>query len=457
MEVQVFLLLMLSFWAFLPECWLGILTVLSLFPLSLIQRQGLLSMFTLSIIGNFLWWDSNLSPWSTASSWALGLRGLVLGLTLILLIGALQDSPERWTLIGLSGWTSALMCLSTDLMTFFVFMEIQTLCLFVLIAYKTFSTLSTEAAIKYFVLGAFVSGLFLFGLALLYQTRGHLTFNGGEGELLNFSIFPWLLIATALLFKMAVAPFHQWAPDVYEGSPWITLLVLSSLPKLGIFSVLAQLPIPKLLLWSVGLFSLLWGAWGAFNQSKLRRLLAYSAIGHAGFIMLSLSLGSLIGYQMALLYLTFYILTFLTLVWVLETTPNLSPYWGFWAGLKSSFPFQTYVLAILLFSMAGIPPLMGFLTKWGVLTALVEANQGMTALIGLIVAAWAVGYYLRLIKQLTFEPHAQWARWYTLLQTRPSSLWVFDGIGLGVFTITTSLIWPFWYLTFFHYWTWCIA
>lgn len=141
-------------------------------------------------------------------------------------------------------------------MTFFVLMEIQTLCLFVLIAYNTYSILSTEAAIKYFVLGAFVSGLFLFGLALLYQTRGHLNFQGNLHETLLGEYFPVLLITGTLFFKMTVAPFHQWAPDVYEGSSWITLLVLSSLPKLGIFSVLTQLALPLGLLWLVGLVSI---------------------------------------------------------------------------------------------------------------------------------------------------------------------------------------------------------
>nr|YP_009257431.1 NADH dehydrogenase subunit 2 [Haliclystus antarcticus]ANH09491.1 NADH dehydrogenase subunit 2 [Haliclystus antarcticus] len=448
---------MVFHWFSLPECWLGVLTALSLFPLSLRQRQLLLSFFAFSILGNLYSLEIISNPWFSAQPWGQGFRGLVLLFTLALLYNNIQSNPERFALIALTGWTSALMCLTTEFMTFFVLMEIQTLCLFVLISYQTYSALSTEAAVKYFVLGAFVSGLFLFGLALFYQTRGHLSFHGGLNHWLVGESFPVLLITGTLFFKMTVAPFHQWAPDVYEGSPWVTLLVLSSLPKLGIFSVLAQLALPLFLLWVAGLISIFWGVWGAFNQSKLKRLLAYSAIGHAGFIIMGLSLGTLMGYQMAGLYLIFYIITFLTLVWVLETLPFLGSHWVYWAGLRSAFPIHTWILVFLLFSMAGIPPLVGFLIKWGILTALVEAQYYITTLVVLLLATWAVGYYLRLIKQLTFEPSSSWTRWFVLLQKKPNSPYSLTLLSLGTFVSITSLVWPFWYIGGLHYLTWCIV
>lgn len=457
MGVQASLLLMIYYWFSLPECWLGVLTALSLFPLSISQRKFLLSIFTFSVLGNLFLMENLFNPWLSSQPWGASFRFLVLILTIALLYNGIHSKPERYALIALTGWTSSLMCLTSEFMTFFVLMEIQTLCLFVLIAYNTYSILSTEAAVKYFVLGAFVSGLFLFGLALLFQTRGHLNFQGNLHGLLLGEFFPVLLITGALFFKMTIAPFHQWAPDVYEGSSWITLLVLSSLPKLGIFSVLTQLALPLSLLWLIGLISIFWGAWGAFNQSKLKRLLAYSAVGHAGFIIISLSLGTLLGYQMAALYLIFYIFTFITLVWTIETLPSLGNHWGYWAGLRCRYPIQTWILVSLLFSMAGIPPLVGFLIKWGVLTALVEAQLALTALVSLLCASWAVGYYLRLIKQLVFEPSSSWTRWYVLLQKQPIVNHSCTLLNLGLFISITSLIWPFWYIGGLHYLTWCIV
>nr|AER54588.1 NADH dehydrogenase subunit 2 [Lucernaria janetae] len=440
-----------------PELWLGFVILLSLFSSPLEGRRWGLLILGLIWLGLAEYLFSH--PWEVAgvTPWNQWFRGWVLILTWVLLWLSQRASAEEFTLIAVVGWTSALMCLSQSYLSFFLWMELQTLSLFVLVSRRTHSLLSTEAGLKYFVMGAFVSGLFLFGISLHFHLWGDLTFHPGLGELDMRPLFPSLLIGSALLFKMAAAPFHQWVPDIYEGANFSTLLVLGTLPKLAVFSVLVQLHLPPVLLWGAGFLSLGVGAIGALNQTKIKRFLAYSTIGHTGFLMLGLSLGSLVGYQWGAMYLLVYSWTLVAFVAALTSLPYHWSHLGYLAGLRLKHPWLAFIMSLLLLSMAGIPPLTGFLVKWGILSTLISQQAPLTALGAFLMATLAVVYYIRVVKIIYFQPAASWVGWLTILQG-PQMTWSAAYIlAFSFYMVVTCLVCPSWLLDSLHWATWCIV
>lgn len=369
---------------------------------------------------------------------------------------------EYTQLILLSTLGMLLLVSSKDLISLYLSIELISLSLYILAGIKRDGQYSTEASIKYFLLGAVSSGLLLFGSALMYWLTGETCFiglsnyiwyaplinNGLNGvisqELTSLTIAA-MFIVVALLFKLAAAPFHMWAPDVYEGSPTIVTAYFAIVPKIATLGILYQLllgPFSSLfyqlepLLIFCAILSIVIGSLGAINQTKIKRLLAYSAIGHMGFMLIGLSTGALNGLFATFVYIAVYMLTtFNTFAFVLSftsSTPSLftlsqslnSPldyqesrsvfnkqntlneetnFISQLAGLSRVNPLLALTFTLGLFSMAGIPPLAGFFSKYLILLSVFNQHLYFLAFVAILFSVVASFYYIRLIKWMYFR------------------------------------------------------
>lgn len=264
-------------------------------------------------------------------------------------------------LILIVAFSSLLLVSSINWLSIYLAIELQTLTLFILAALKRDSSYSTEAGLKYFVLGAVSSGIFLFGCALLYGLTGETSIQG-INSILTADVGK-VLITISLLFKLSAAPFHMWAPDVYDGSPTTITALLAIVPKVGVFSILIQIgPVTNVVLWCA-VFSMIYGAIGALNQTKIKRLLAYSGIAHMGFILFGVAIGSFESIQATLIYLIIYVIMGIcsfSIVLSLNLTKDLIVELS---GLSRKNPVIALTLALTFLSTAGVPPLAGFLSK----------------------------------------------------------------------------------------------
>lgn len=251
-------------------------------------------------------------------------------------------------------------------------MELQTLALFVLVALSSDNAYGAEGGLKYYVLGAVSTGLFLFGCALLYGTTGE---TGVQAvHLLSMALggaLPQTFITAALLFKLAAAPFHMWAPDVYEGAPTIVTALLATVPKAAVFAILVQIGPVMHVVWFCAILSMAYGSLGALNQTRIKRLMAYSGIGHAGFMLFGIGIGSFSSMQASTVYLLVYMVmavcSFAVILALYEPEGARGrprrPLLAGLNGLSTANPVMAGTVALVFFSIAGIPPLMGFLGK----------------------------------------------------------------------------------------------
>lgn len=264
-------------------------------------------------------------------------------------------------LILIVAFSSLLLVSSINWLSIYLAIELQTLTLFILAALKRDSSYSTEAGLKYFVLGAVSSGIFLFGCALLYGLTGETSIQG-INSILTADVGK-VLITISLLFKLSAAPFHMWAPDVYDGSPTTITALLAIVPKVGVFSILIQIgPVTNVVL-LCAVFSMIYGAIGALNQTKIKRLLAYSGIAHMGFILFGVAIGSFESVQATLIYLIIYVIMGIcsfSIILSLKLTKDLIVELS---GLSRKNPVIALTLALTFLSTAGVPPLAGFLSK----------------------------------------------------------------------------------------------
>nr|YP_010127272.1 NADH dehydrogenase subunit 2 [Paraconotrochus antarcticus]QPO84676.1 NADH dehydrogenase subunit 2 [Paraconotrochus antarcticus] len=311
------------------------------------------------------------------------------------------NAPVLNLMVALGG-----LCLISSKNWLFVYLSIElpTLSFFILIAWREGSGQSAEAGLKYFVLGAFSSGLFLVGCALLCAATGRAFLSHGDLTQ-NFFCVPLgnLLITIALLFKLSAAPFHIWTPDVYEGAPGSTTALLAIVPKIGVFSLLVSIgPAANILLMGV-LASLIVGALGALNQTRIKRLLAYSGVGHVGFILWGMETGSFGGLQASLLYLGLYVLMSIcafTIVLALNMAKSMLVEF---TGLSRRFPLLGGSLALVFLSIAGIPPLAGFIGKWLVLLTGVTSGSYLIFFFAIACAVLSGVYYVRIVKIIYFQ------------------------------------------------------
>ena len=334
-----------------------------------------------------------------------------------------MDRFELPVLVVLATLGMYLMVQASDLMTLYVGLEMQSLALYVAAAFQQDKLRSTEAGLKYFVLGAVASGMLLYGCSLVYGFSGSTSFQGivatlaagaGSTGILVGAVF----IAAGLAFKISAVPFHMWTPDVYEGAPTPVTAFFSAAPKVAAMALLVRLlvdPFAALVdqwqqivfLLSVGSMAL--GALGAIGQRNIKRLMAYSSIGHAGFALVGLAAGSEAGVHGVAVYLAIYLVMGLG-TWgcilamrrdgaMVEDIDDL-------AGLSRSQPALALALAVFMFSMAGIPPLAGFFGKFYVFLAAIDAGLYTLTVIGVLMSVVGAFYYLRIVKLMYFDDPA---------------------------------------------------
>ena len=329
---------------------------------------------------------------------------------------------------------------SNDLMVFYMGLELQSLALYVLATFNRDQLKSSEAGLKYFVLSALSSGLLLYGCSLIYGFSGSTNFDTIANQLnsneyvLTFGI---VFILVGLAFKISAVPFHMWAPDVYEGSPTSVTLFFTMVPKIAALTVFIRfLYVPFLNLidqWQMiiiflSIASMLFGAIAAIGQTNIKRLIAYSSIGHIGYTLAGLATGSNEGIQSSIIYISIYIIMNLALFSCLLMLKRNDQYYeeiGDLSGLSKNHPLLSLSLLIILFSLAGIPPLAGFFAKFYIFKAVLEQSMYFLAIVGLLSTVVAAFYYLRIIKIIYFDKekekydqdHSFWLRFSLTFST----------------------------------------
>jgi len=329
---------------------------------------------------------------------------------------------------------------SNDLMVFYMGLELQSLALYVLATFNRDQLKSSEAGLKYFVLSALSSGLLLYGCSLIYGFSGSTNFNVISSQLnsneyvLTFGI---VFILVGLAFKISAVPFHMWAPDVYEGSPTSVTLFFTMVPKIAALTVFIRfLYVPFLNLidqWQMiiiflSIASMLFGAIAAIGQTNIKRLVAYSSIGHIGYTLAGLATGSNEGIQSSIIYITIYVLMNLALFSCLLMLKRNDQYYediDDLSGLSKNHPILSLSLLVILFSLAGIPPLAGFFAKFYIFKAVIEQSMYFLAIVGLLSTVIAAFYYLRIIKIIYFdkerekydEDHSLWLKFSLTFST----------------------------------------
>ena len=311
---------------------------------------------------------------------------------------------------------------SNDLIVFYMGLELQSLALYVLATFNRNNLKSSEAGLKYFVLSALSSGLLLYGCSLVYGFSGSTNFDVIASELnsdefaLTFGI---VFILVGLAFKISAVPFHMWAPDVYEGSPTTVTLFFTMVSKIAALTVFIRfLYVPflnlidqwQMILIFLSIASMLFGAIAAIGQTNLKRLIAYSSIGHIGYTLAGLASVSNDGIQSSIIYITIYIFMNLGLFSCLLMLKRNNEYYediNDLSGLSKNHPLLSLSLLIILFSLAGVPPLAGFFAKFYIFKAVIEQSMYFLAIVGLLSTVIAAFYYLRIIKIIYFDPERE--------------------------------------------------
>jgi NADH-quinone oxidoreductase subunit N len=347
--------------------------------------------------------------------------------TLILSTEFLADPSRRifeYSILVLLSTLGMMILISAgDLISLYLGLELMSLALYVVAASNRDDLKSTEAGLKYFVLGALSSGMLLYGASLIYGFTGTVAFTGIAAAVKTGSIgivFGIVFLLAGLCFKVSAVPFHMWTPDVYEGAPTPVTAFFASAPKvaaLAVFTRVALTAFPGIIpQWQqivvfVSIASMALGSFAAIGQKNIKRLMAYSSIGHMGFALVGLASGTAEGAQGVLVYIAIYVAMTLGSFSVIlamkrdgQHVENISDL----AGLSSTNPLLAFVFAALLFSLAGVPPLAGFFGKFYVFVAAIKANLFTLAVIGVITSVIGAYYYLAIVKVMYFdEPSTQ--------------------------------------------------
>jgi len=311
-----------------------------------------------------------------------------------------------------------IMVSANDLIVFYLGLELQSLALYVLASFNVNQLKSSEAGLKYFVLSALSSGLLLYGCSLIYGYSSSTNFYEISKNLnidqYGFS-FGLVFILVGLAFKVSAVPFHMWAPDVYEGSPTAVTLFFAIAPKIAAITVFVRFLYEPFLMfmdqWQmilifISIASMLLGAFAAIGQHNIKRLIAYSSISHMGYALAGLCAGSNEGIQSTIIYIVIYMIMNLGLFSCLFMMRRAEKYYENiedLSGLSKNHPTISICLLIILFSLAGIPPMAGFFAKFYVFSALIQKSMYSIVIIGLISAVISAFYYLRIIKIIYFD------------------------------------------------------
>ena len=314
----------------------------------------------------------------------------------------------------------SLMIITSDhLIIIYLGLELQTFSIFILISKSRSSIKSSESALKYFILGALSSGLFLLGLTFMFSLG--LSLNLKELHLsLSFSAelknIPSFLICMSLFFKLALFPLHFWIADIYEGSTWEVISSIAIIPKISVLSIILQVLYFSDFFLICSILSIIIGTFGAMNQTKIKRLLAYSGISHIGFIMMGLSLLTNQGYEASFIYLMIYIFTMLGIfVLIYQTYLSGNYYLIELGGLSVVNKLIAVSWLIFFLSISGIPPLSGFISKWLIIILLLDYKYILLSTLIIIFSAIAAGYYLRIVKITYFQKKSSFIIWEQIL------------------------------------------
>ncbi len=310
-----------------------------------------------------------------------------------------------------------------DLISLYVGFELQSLALYVVAAIDRESSRSSEAGLKYFVLGALASGMLLYGASFVYGYTGTTTFQGIAAALAAYGsgiglIFGLVFIITGLAFKVSLVPFHMWTPDVYEGAPTPVTAFFAAAPKMAAMALFIRVMVSPFasvvhdwqqILVFISISSMALGAFAAIGQNNIKRLLAYSSIGHMGYALVGLASGSQEGVRGIVVYMMIYLISTLGVFACVIAMRRKGQYVeqvSDLAGLARNNAGLAFVFAMLMFSLAGIPPLAGFFAKYFVFLAAVKSGLYALAVIGVITSVVGAYYYLRIVKVMYFDDPA---------------------------------------------------
>ncbi|MGB0572007.1 MAG: NADH-quinone oxidoreductase subunit NuoN [Alphaproteobacteria bacterium] len=318
-----------------------------------------------------------------------------------------------------------MMVSANDLLSLYVGLELQSLSLYVLAAIRRDNLRSSEAGLKYFVLGALSSGILLYGMSLIYGFAGTTGFEGlatifaADSNAPAGVIVGLVFIAAGLAFKVSAVPFHMWTPDVYEGAPTPITAFFAVAPKIAAMALFVRVMLEPFgdlvgewqqVIWFISLSSMILGSFAAIVQTNIKRLMAYSSIGHMGFVLVGLAAGNEQGVQGILLYLSIYLFmnmgTFACIL-AMRREGRMVEEIDQLAGLSKTNPYLAAALGVFMFSMAGIPPLAGFFAKFYVFLAAIEAGLYVLAVVGLLTSVVGAYYYLRIVKLMYFDEPAE--------------------------------------------------
>ncbi len=353
-------------------------------------------------------------------------------LTILIAPGYLADlrvGRFEWPVLALlSTLGMAMMVSANSLLALYMALELQSLPLYVLAAFRRDSLRSTEAGLKYFVLGALASGLLLYGCSLVYGFTGTLSFEvlarafggaTGAEPLPTGALVGLVFLVAGLAFKLAAVPFHMWTPDVYEGAPTPVTAFLAAAPKLAAMALVLRLLFGPFaasvsdwqqIIVLVSLGSMILGAFAAIGQTNIKRLMAYSSIGHVGYALVGVAAGSEAGIRAVLVYMAIYLaMTIGTFACILMMRRHERYVEGIadLAGLSRHQPMMALAIALFMFSLAGIPPLAGFFGKLYVFLAAVDSGLTWLAVVGVLTSVVGAFYYVRIVKLMYFDEPAE--------------------------------------------------
>ena len=310
---------------------------------------------------------------------------------------------------------------SNDIILFYLGLELQSLSLYILASIDRDNLRSSESGIKYFVLSALSSGLLLYGCSLLYGFTGSTNFDLIADQLIKDNtgaVFAMVFVLVGLAFKVSAVPFHMWTPDVYEGAPTSITSYFAVVPKVAGLAVLIKFMfIPfsnilsewQLIIIFISIASMILGAVAAIIQKNIKRLLAYSSIGHVGYALAGVATGVISGYESSIIYISIYVVMNIgafSCLYLLKKDGEYRENISDLSGLSKKQPLLAISFLVILFSLAGIPPLAGFFAKFYVFTAVIEQKMYALAIIGLLTTVISAFYYLRIIKIIYFDDSA---------------------------------------------------
>lgn len=363
-------------------------------------------------------------------------KGLVLIASLLVLVLSVEWLSGKETrkfeypvLILLSVVGSMVMISANDLLTLYMGLELSSLALYILASFARDDSRSTEAGLKYFILGALASGMMLYGSSLIYGFAGSTNFSalgelfanpaGGSTAVSSGLIIGLVMLMVGFCFKISAVPFHMWTPDVYQGAPTPVTAFFATAPKIAALALFVRVlfepfgdlaPYWQQIIVVASVASMLVGALGAMMQTSLKRLLAYGSIGHIGYNLVGLATADIEGVKGVLIYLSLYIFMAVgAFGFVMLMRRNGKPVEAIsdLAGLSRTSPLSALFLGLVMLSMAGIPPLAGFWGKFYVFLSAVEARMYILAVVGVLTSAIAAFYYLKIVKVMYFDEPAE--------------------------------------------------